>query len=446
MFNKIKHNIKSTSLSIWKNKYWLLAISFVLLWALASLNYKMNSCIASTQMSLNYAEASYGLNPNSTRFSIYEFTGDEVMEKAIHYAGLDGKISADELAKCIKIRQIDTKETNKEAYITTSYSITYDGRKIDTDNRSAENMLNLICQAYKEYFMDNYGENQSLLTDGPTYNYSNEPFLRLNALSIRADQLERYIDARIYENKSFVDENLDYTFTSLLKKMKNIIDYDIPNIEAFILESGVAESQEKFISTLEYINLVKKMRYDTFKAYYDSDNDGIDMYDVIMSAIVMIPSENKKNEYYMSRTQTAIDYLAKDADSNLKDATYIQEELTQTDYMISQIKKSHGLPTAGEKNIPAPMVDENTNKANINKTNAMLSKLEEDLAKITEDLKVLDTSYIKYHTQDYLMFRNSTPSFSKKIDIKKLVIEEAVFLIICFMIIYIKASRRKERS
>ena len=464
MFDGIKREIKSTFLSLWKNKYWILVMCFILAGVSATVNYKINSKIAYSKMSLNYAEASYGLNPNSTRFSIYEFTTDKVMEEAIRLAGLEGKITPDELAKSIEIHQIDTKETNKEEYITTSYSIKYDGSNIDTENITAENMLDLICKAYKEYFMAKYGDNQSMLQNGLIYNHSTEPFLKLNSLSLRAEQLDRYIDERILENKSFKDENLDYTFTSLMKKIKNIINYDIPNIEAFILDSGVAENHEKLISTLEYKNFIEKMRYDTFKEYYNSDNTGIDMYDVAMSAIVMIPSENENDEYYMSRTQTAIDYLAKDADYNLKEATYSQKELTETDYMISQIKNSNGVidseneneKTAYEKTVSDKMdsalthseitrvFDEKSNKANIEKTDMMLSKLKKDLDDITEDLKVLDTSYIKYRSQDYLMFRNSTSSFLQNIGIKKIIIGEIGFLIICFIVLYLKVRKRKE--
>ena len=45
-------------------------------------HYKMNQSRVGVRISLNYSQASKGLNPNSTRFSIYEFTCDEVLEKA----------------------------------------------------------------------------------------------------------------------------------------------------------------------------------------------------------------------------------------------------------------------------------------------------------------------------------------------------------------------------
>lgn len=50
----------------------------------------------------------------------------------------------------------------------------------------------------------------------------------------------RYLNARLSENKSYVDtENPDSStnnFTTLSKQINNIVDYDIPNVKAYVIE------------------------------------------------------------------------------------------------------------------------------------------------------------------------------------------------------------------
>ncbi len=53
------------------------------------------------------------------------------------------------------------------------------------------------------------------------------------------------------------------------------------------------------------------------QAYYDADKKGISIYEKSMTSIMMIPTVDEDSEYYMSRTKTAMDALARAADSAL---------------------------------------------------------------------------------------------------------------------------------
>ena len=111
-------------------------------------------------LSLNYEEASKGQNPNQTRYNVFELKSDEVMQRVIEYAGLQDDITVEELADRIDISEnnndktIDPLDTNTY-YISTSYTITYD-KSNKIKNISTDDMMNIICKAYNDWFHEEY--------------------------------------------------------------------------------------------------------------------------------------------------------------------------------------------------------------------------------------------------------------------------------------------------
>ena len=119
---------------------------------------------ASTILSLDYEEASKGLTPNRTRFNIFEIRSGEVMERLIGYAGLEGKISPDELSRCVSVQATHDKSVSGSVnYISTSFVVRFTNNGAIA-GRSAEDMLSLLCKAYREYFVEHYGYNHSILS------------------------------------------------------------------------------------------------------------------------------------------------------------------------------------------------------------------------------------------------------------------------------------------
>ena len=93
MFKKLINQLKKGFIKFYNHRMKIIIGAIVLFVILNIVHYNMNQSRAEVRISLNYSQASKGLNPNSTRFSIYEFTCDEVLEKTIEYAGLTGKIT-----------------------------------------------------------------------------------------------------------------------------------------------------------------------------------------------------------------------------------------------------------------------------------------------------------------------------------------------------------------
>ena len=393
----IKEKIKQALRHIWINKYRLFFCLLTLCCLFGLVHYFKSADSATASLSFNYSEAALGMNPNKTRFNAYEIVSDEVMERAIRRVGLQDSLTASQLAQCLYLSPEGTGSANGSEYISTNYYLSINTRKLELGSRKATDLLQSVCESYREIFQSNYCDNQSLLKEKLEVTSACEPYLRLNELEVRAEGLNRYLNARLQENKSFTDEanpdSATNNFTTLGKKINNLVDYDLPNAMAFVIEGGVARDPSMLTSILEYKNKIDDLAMRTQQAYYDADKKGISIYEKSMTSIMMIPTVDEDSEYYMSRTKTAMDALARAADASLADATDYQSEIVSTNYVIQKIRElDAGQPRLAE-------------------AQAMVNKLETAINEISEQLFVLDKAYIKYKSQNYITFTYGSASF-----------------------------------
>ena len=435
MMERAGKALKISLSQLYLYRFRIIAGLMALIIALCVLHYYTNNNIASANMSLNYSEASAGLNPNSTRFNISELVSAKVMSLVLKAAGIENDVTWSDLAKCVSTRSLE-KGSSSSGYISTTYQITYDQSKLEETSQhmpSADDMVKLICNTYKSYFLDNYGDNKSILNYTALVGTNEEPYISLSSLEVKLEQIYRYINMRIKENKTFKDDETGSSFISLMKDIENLKNYEIDSIYSFILETGVSKDRNTLVSLETYKNKIETLAYDKYMAFYDSDNNGIKLYDEAMSAIVMIPSIDSLKEYYMSRTKTANDDMAKNADSELKEAIEYSKSIANTDYLIAQVKKGS---TGQSKNLSTAV--------------KMIAQLKSSIDKISEELKVLDVSYIKYKTQNYLVFSYSDRSFMQKISLKQTALEAAaavvVFYIILFSVAMSKLGKKKKNA
>ena len=416
MVTKIKQIFKQAVLRFWSLRVPLIVVCILLAALLCTAQYQDSSRVASAQMTLNYSEASQGLNPNRTRFTTTDLTSDEVLQSTLYNAGLEGQMTVEQLRKAITVEPTDvTNVSSSENYITTSCSISL--------------QLEEPCGSYKDYFMEHYGENQSVFSCTMPDYFDTEPYLRLKSLTLRANQLDRYLTARVSENKSYQDATTGNTFLSLSKQIQNVINYEIPRIQAYILRGGLSADVSSLTAMLQYKLQIEQRDYQEQMSYYNSDNLCIGLYDESMSAIVMIPTLDENREFYMSRTKTALDTMASDADGALAEATSHQDVITTTQYVVQQMQTM-------------------SDPAGLTTVNAMLQELETTMDQIQQALRVTDASYIIYKTQNYLVFNYAAGSFVQQIGLKRVIVEMAVFVVLCFGLCMVRTARqiRKEEQ
>ena len=381
---------------------------------------------AYTEMSLNFEESAYGLNPNSTRFNVYDIESPEVVKNTLTYCGVDPEsVDINEIINCISVSPTNARAFSEDnLFISTTYKITLKQPK-SLRNVSASTLLDLLCKAYKDNLYNNYTENRSILSfDIEKFN-DEEYMVVADLLDLKAQQIEKYLNTRVKQSKTFTEEESDQTFKSLAQKVEDIRNYDIKKYRSFVEEAGCSHNKVNYVNTLSYANRSKGVDYQKNMATYSVYNDGIKMYDEEMVNIIMIPSIDKsKNSYYMSRTKTGMDYMAKKAKDYLLQAQTTEKEISVNNELIKKIEAS--------KNDPA----------DIQTAKNMISSIRAKFDELSKQIEVVDKAYIKYKTKDYLTFKNFNASLLERIRPLTLLVIAVAIIAGVFALIWLRFTWR----
>ena len=284
--------------------------------------------------------------------------------------------------------------------------------------------MTMICKAYNDVFHENYADKKTALT----YNMADITDMEYveigDELTILANQMDEYLSGRVSENGTYKSVETGQTFQTVKRMVQNLLEYDISKYKSFVLETGLAKEKEQFIQTLYYKNSVLDMQYQKSMADYSVRQDGISKYDEAMIGTVMIPAVNEKNEYYMSRTNIGIDYLAKDAEFHLSAAKDTLKEIEINTDIINKL--SERTPAVGD----------------YEKAEEMLKNINNEFKNISEIALATDREYIKYKTKDYLTFKNVELSLVQKLSLKKVIALGAVFFALICALFYFMSKRK----
>ena len=404
-----------------KRWYIFLAVFAAAFLGLCGFFYAGNLHTASTVLSLDYEEASQGLTPNRTRFNIFEIQSGTVMERLIEYAGLEGKITPEELSKCISVHATHDKSISGSVnYISTSFVVRFTSSGA-IEGRDAEDMLSLLCKAYREYFVEHYGYNHSILSfDVDDLKFNDEYLLTVDLLELKCGQLEKYVQLRSRESKNYQDPETGITFAALEQRVKNFYDYDLARLRAYIIENGIANDRAGLVSMLNYKIRMDRLVYSKLMAAYDEDNRGIRMYDAAMSAVVMIPTQDQTMQYYMSRTKTGMDNMAIHADAQLTGAAERTEQIEYSTYLTEKLAAD----TPG--------------KATTEKADAMIRDMEATLDKLAADIQAVDSAYTSAKARNYISFSDDSTGFAEKIGLVRSILFAGLILIAVFACVFLR--------
>ena len=395
-----------------KRWYVFLAVFLVAFAALCGFHYAKSYRTASTVLSLDYEEASKGLTPSQTRFNIFEIQSGKVMERLIEYAGLEGKITPEELSKCISVQATHDKSVSGNVnYISTSFVVRFTVNDAMA-GRTAGDMLSLLCKAYREYFVEHYGYNHSILAfDTGDLKFNDEYLLAVDLLELKCSQLEKYVQLRQRESKNYQDPDTGNSFSALEQRVNSFYTYDLARLRSYIIENGIANDKAGLVSMLDYKNRMDRLMYDKLMAAYDEDNNGIRLYDAAMSAVVMIPTQDQTLQYYMSRTKTGMDNMALHADAQLEGAAERMEQIKYSTYLTEKL----GAAVSDRK------------KAE--KADAMIHEMEATLDKLAADIEAVDSTYTSARARNYISFSDDSTGFKDQIGLVRSILYAVLILI-----------------
>ena len=145
------------------------------------------------------------------------------------------------------------------------------------------------------------------------------------------------------------------------------------------------------------------------------------MYNESMANVVMIPSvDQEKSTYYMSRTKTGMDYMAKTADDYLISAQEIAKDIKSNRQIIEKMK-----------------IGKNES-ADIQKANKMIDDINKKFAELSKQVESVDKAYVKHKTKDYLTFKVSNASLGQKLQLAKLFVIAAALLVLIYASILLR--------
>ena len=282
-------------------------------------------------------------------------------------------------------------------------------------------MVALLCKAYREFFVEHYGFNHSILSfDTGNLKFNDEYLMAVDLLELKCNQLQKYVQLRKRENKNYQDPDTGLTFSALEQRVNNFYTYDLARLRSYIIEGGIANDKPGLNAMLDYKIRMDRLVYNKLMAAYNEDNKGIEMYDTAMSAIVMIPTEDSSLKYYMSRTKTGMDNMALHADGQLFGAT---ERLSIIEYNAYLMQK---------------MRSESPSAAQREKADAMIREMEASLEALASDIRMVDNSFTTYKARNFLSFRPSYMRFRDRIDIPTSVISAVLIMGIAYTILFLR--------
>ena len=415
-------NMKKTLIAMFKLRAVICVFLAIVVCASACCFLYKSSNTATAEMSLNYEEAANGLNPNATRFNAYNIASKEVVEDMLNYCGIDpATVDVNAICDAITIKSTNNKAFSEgEYFISTTFKITLK-KPVSIKGISTKDLLNFLCKAYKDNLYLNYTENRSILNfDIDVFN--DKEYLEIaDLLVLKAQQIEKYLNTRAKQSKSFVESESNETFKSLVQKVQDIRNYDINKYRTFVIEAGCSDDKARYINSLSYINQLKSIDYDKDMAAYDVHNDGIKMYDDDMISVVMIPSiDEAKRTYYMSKTKTGMDYIASKADAFLATAQETSKEITINKDIIGKMQ-------AGTNDL-----------LHIQKANQMIDDIRSKLTELSRQIESVDKAYVKYKTKDYLTFKTVKQSTVQRLRLDFIIELTAGLILLIYALIWLR--------
>jgi len=404
----------------------ILLISIVLVAIACLVSYVISFRTASYILTFKYPNASDGLYPNGTYFNAYNIFTPEILDDAIHKAGLGGLVYREEVEKGLTIRARSTPDL-----ITTQFNVTFSqGSDVDLGAVTPEGMLQSILYAYIDFFHSTYSSDQLALdltlVDKGYLEYTDI----IDYYNIYLNQLQKYLKSQQENNKDYVSSD-GTSFQDLI----NIIDQYrltfLREVEAIISERGVTNNKEAYLDRVKYRlwNLTNKYNYN--RQMQQLYNEIISDYEARLTGVVFIPSLDSERKFYMSKTKVGIDLYTLKSTTFEEEAEEIQREINRLNQYIMMIN------------------DEETILMDVENTARVDSLLEEFRTRLNAtmvDIRRVEKEFSQYKNHSYVTVKPNEPGLIKRTNAKMVVIVVALLDAAFVVVLAIRHQSKKEKE
>ena len=341
--NRSKYVTKGEFIKTLKNtKYiqaWILVFVFVLTMFFGVFNHLKAKQNVKAVITLNYSEASRARNSNGTRYNMSEILCDEVLSRAIEMGALEN-ISAKTLKKSLSLYPYVQGDVTDESeyHISTEFVVAYNATK-DTQHLDPKNVVQLIANAYKEYYIEKYTDNYSMVAQQKQHDYSSLEYMDIvTYLNKEVNFVLNYLYGMAQNSYSFVTSD-GKTFQSIASQVYQFQTTQInQNLWSLILQNGVAKDKSGYIDRLNYHNNNTNFTLQKNAASFDLCNEAVSMYAEEMTRIVLVPTWDESGKYYMGRTKVGIDELSVMATAFSDKVASNQKEIMDLELIIDKME------------------------------------------------------------------------------------------------------------
>lgn len=400
------------------------------------------SNIKSMSISLNYPGAEQGLNPDGSRFNISEMTNDEILDEAkseLAMRELTNEQIKSRLFITTKFSQkamenviSDIRDGMQGSYVPTTYHVYYSQKDKLAGNETYEFLL-ALAESYKKYFTGNHAENNSVLEfKRSDYDFSGFDYSEIyTVLYNRAEEMMTLVQKHRSENRGFrTEDNLN--FDTVWDELENFKEVRLENFFAYVVQNNISKDRSEFMNKLSYLVDKNMINYRKKSMSSDITKNALYKYDPNITAVAFIPSMDSSNSYYMSRTKTGIDDLARNSYTAGMDAARISKRLDEYNSRYDKL---------------AAAAD--TGAQTLGYADGYLEEILGDFEKLSERISDFDNKYLEYKTEKYFSYKIANKS--KLISVST-IIRFAVlgfifaFLIVIYMEFAHDAIHRKTKS
>ncbi|MDO4562966.1 MAG: hypothetical protein Q4C12_03940 [Clostridia bacterium] len=352
---------------------------------------------------LNYIGSEKGLNPDGSRFNLYEVTSEAVMQAAIDKM-------ENTLLTLDKVRDrvdIDTKmpsnvldrvtgainEGNSYKYIPSEFVISYSQKNKFQRNEVAD-FLTALSEAYTEHFYENYTEKDTVLIFEPL-DLSRYDYLELvDVFSDKIGSMMSYLSKHQSENDAFRSSTTGETFGNVIEMLRNLNDIELSRFNAYVTISAVSTDNDSYVNKLTYIYDTREKNYEKLSTAKTITEEAMNIYNPNITGVVFIPTVDMNKDFYMNKTKTGLDYLADDAYERGVKAAEIKKGMDKFAYLIDRFVTYR----------PAMKTPE-AQAYELSVADAMVVDINSRLNEISQIARETDADYVEYKTKNYLNFK-----------------------------------------
>ena len=404
----------------------IVLFSIVFIAAFCICSYVQSFKAASAVLTFTYPNSSEGLYPNGTYFNAYNIFTDDVIEKAIRNAGLEGKVNPNSLASELSIRP-----RSNNSLITTQFIVSYKaGSNDNLGPVSADGLLNSVIYSYIDHFHEIYSNDQFLQNFKLETDESLEYIDQINYYNMVLNQLQKYLSAQQSGNRDFISHD-GTSFQDLINIIERFRVTTLKEIRSIITERGVTYNRGSYTERLNYRiqNLTNSYEYN--RKMQQLYKKILQDYESRLTSVVFIPSLDAERKFYMSKTKIGIDILALNAAEFEESSEEIQRQINQTNEFIGMIQN--------KENASAGM-------ANTSRVDVLIAELKKQIYASMNRIVQVEKEYSQYKNHSYVMMMPLETSFTERTKAKSAMMLTAVLdvLLVAALVLYTQKKKGKD--